>query len=542
MSQIKTVRAYTQKIDSKTMQDLDSLFISYGSCLDFFYRRFCGIKSMTAVQSWRKLRNQIRAEQAEIKNARKNSPDSTLAHLKLLPEQFHFQGRHWVEALQQCCMNLNSMWSNIGALLKKQVTANDNLTKYEKHYLYYVLSARPIWQAILLHQGEYYKTSKKSAYFKLKAELTDKELHRCHNYLRRITRKHKLYPKVTNNKCMLYDDMMYSIKAKDEKELLGIMTSKRGKKLWLVLTSPYCYSKQGNIQLILDRIKKRIEVHKSIKARTHDIDKKVKKLGTDKGLYNLLSCSDGNEYGLSFSTIAGKEASRITKRNSQRNHFIQLHKHLRLEKERLTASLPQKVHNNSQLKKQKHIYALTNKLKHLEKENLGSNLYHQQHNKAVDHMKSLIGLAVRTMLLTERPQVLAKEDLTFTKDKSKKAKNRYLAKVRNKLNSWVKGILNDRLEYQSLSYGVIDQDVNPAYTSQYCPECGAHFQERTGAHHEIALCPNCGKMNANTAAGKNILARLHDPEITLYTPYKEVKKILDQRYKEKATAKLAVAR
>ena len=36
-------------------------------------------------------------------------------------------------------------------------------------------------------------------------------------------------------------------------------------------------------------------------------------------------------------------------------------------------------------------------------------------------------------------------------------------------------------------------------------------------------------MNANTSAAKNILKRKNDNEISLYTPYKQVKKILDNR-------------
>ncbi|MCD5501953.1 transposase, partial [Lactobacillus delbrueckii subsp. lactis] len=46
-------------------------------------------------------------------------------------------------------------------------------------------------------------------------------------------------------------------------------------------------------------------------------------------------------------------------------------------------------------------------------------------------------------------------------------------------------------------------------------------------------CPNCGEMNANTAAAVNILRRADDKNITLYTPYKKVEKILEDRYANK---------
>lgn len=86
-----------------------------------------------------------------------------------------------------------------------------------------------------------------------------------------------------------------------------------------------------------------------------------------------------------------------------------------------------------------------------------------------------------------------------------------------------------RVEYYCQQYGIDFKDVNPAYTSQYCPNCGQHFTVRFGKHNEKTLCPNCGEMDCNIAASKNILARATDKEITLYTPYKKVKAILDQR-------------
>ncbi|MGC5254453.1 zinc ribbon domain-containing protein, partial [Escherichia coli] len=88
-----------------------------------------------------------------------------------------------------------------------------------------------------------------------------------------------------------------------------------------------------------------------------------------------------------------------------------------------------------------------------------------------------------------------------------KAANRYEAKVRRKLSSWTKGTLDDRIEYLCDCLGIRTVDVNPAYTSQFCPNCGARFSERKGTHHELTVCPNCGEMNANTAAAVNILRR-----------------------------------
>ncbi|WP_338361321.1 transposase, partial [Lactobacillus delbrueckii] len=114
----------------------------------------------------------------------------------------------------------------------------------------------------------------------------------------------------------------------------------------------------------------------------------------------------------------------------------------------------------------------------------------------------------------------AKEDLTFVKEKGVKSDNsRFARKMRKRLNSWTKGQLDERIVYLSSKNSIETHDVNPAYTSQYCPICGQHFEERYGSHHELTKCKKCGEMNANIAAAKNILSRLTDEEITLYTPY-----------------------
>lgn len=93
------------------------------------------------------------------------------------------------------------------------------------------------------------------------------------------------------------------------------------------------------------------------------------------------------------------------------------------------------------------------------------------------------------------------------------------------MSQWVKGYIDGRLEYK-LNYNSISTlDVNPAYTSQVCNICGS-FGVRDNA---TFVCDKCGKLDANINASKNILARKYDKEISKYTKYKEVKKILESR-------------
>ena len=169
----------------------------------------------------------------------------------------------------------------------------------------------------------------------------------------------------------------------------------------------------------------------------------------------------------------------------------------------------------------------------LEQNNIGRKSYEKSYRSAQETIRSFISCAINRMIEKEHPAVIAKEDLTFVKEKGVKSDNsRFARKMRKRLNSWTKGQLDERIVYLSSKNSIETHDVNPAYTSQYCPICGQHFEERYGSHHELTKCKKCGEMNANIAAAKNILSRLTDEEITLYTPYKRVKEILASRIKE----------
>ncbi|MGL5576112.1 MAG: zinc ribbon domain-containing protein, partial [Sarcina sp.] len=90
---------------------------------------------------------------------------------------------------------------------------------------------------------------------------------------------------------------------------------------------------------------------------------------------------------------------------------------------------------------------------------------------------------------------------------------------------WIKGYIRKKLEYKSDLNEIIYTYINPAYTSKVCSTCG-RFGER---NFEVFECSNCGKTHADINASKNILNRKDDKEINLYTPYKKVKKILENR-------------
>ncbi|MDA3847933.1 hypothetical protein PF595_00310 [Lactobacillus delbrueckii] len=266
---------------------------------------------------------------------------------------------------------------------------------------------------------------------------------------------------------------------KDDSSYLEIMTAKCRKKKQFKLTGPYCYAnkkKRGDIQLILDREKKRLEVHRAIKAVAYEIHKPRKKLGMDKGLATLISCSSGQEYGADFSKLVGAEVERLNDRNTNRNEYIQSAKELREEKFVLQEKLAKDYSAKTKKRIRHRIGSLERQIARPEEHYLGSKLYHRQHERKQRNMERVMNTSIRQMLVVEDRDVLVKEDLTFTKEKLLKASNRYEAKVRRKLSSWTKGRLDKRIEYLCGSLGIQTIGVNPAYTISVLSKMWCAFQ------------------------------------------------------------------
>ena len=161
--------------------------------------------------------------------------------------------------------------------------------------------------------------------------------------------------------------------------------------------------------------------------------------------------------------------------------------------------------------------------------NLGKIKYNKKKKRYDATAKSFVNRELNRLIREEKPSVIGIENLAFVSWDDKLPKH-----VRRKLARWLKGYIDERLEFKCNLNGIKYEYVNAAYTSQECHLCGCLGVRPTQAKF---ICFNCGEMNADENAAKTIKKRLHDTEITLYTPYKEVKKILEKR---KATLMAAI--
>lgn len=513
---VKVESVYLSKEDTIILR---RLFKKVMKCKNHIYGQFHGIKSLEKIQKPLKLRTYM------INYYKDNN-------LMLPEKRYRFLNKHYVRALIDACSNLKSNWSNLANTLKTMVRENDNIEQSEKAYLYYILSSPSLWFSVLNRKD--FKENNKLKSFKVLEE----RKHYLFNYLRRITRKKKFKtPKSFDLKSISLDEGIYSIETINNNSFINIATDISRQRIKVKLKSKWCYKDTGNLQLIFIDSKKGkayIKIHKCIETKpktlkTYKENKELDEctlntLGVDKGYHDLLSCSDNNEYGKSIGDLFTKYSNILNKRNTNRNYFIQLHKDYVNQLKEIDLLLQNEKDKDLKTKLLILKKEILEKIKHIETYNLGNALYSKQNERIRNTIEQEINIAIKEMISTSNPSVIAKESLKFEKTSNKGSR------FNRNMSNWLKGFLDERLEHIAGLNGIEIEDVNPAYTSKFCAKCGAKLIKRKGKHSEIGICPNCGEINANTNAAKNILARLNDEEITLYTPYKKVDKILLDRY------------
>jgi transposase len=95
-----------------------------------------------------------------------------------------------------------------------------------------------------------------------------------------------------------------------------------------------------------------------------------------------------------------------------------------------------------------------------------------------------------------------------------------------RMSSWAKGVLAEALDSVCTQRKARHILVNGAYTSQMDSTNGLLEGKRKGDKFYRA---NGDVLQADHNAALNVLARLNDNEISLFTPYKEVRRILLSR-------------
>ena len=312
--------------------------------------------------------------------------------------------------------------------------------------------------------------------------------YKSNNELHRLVRK--LIPKGVSkaDNIICLDEGCYTF----EQDILLVTGLRKRKMLSIPLTTKY--RPKGNFKIILkedNRCELRVNFKYQTKVQT---EKPYEAIGVDKGYTEVFTDSTGERHGNDFGKLLTKKSDFLKEKYKNRNKLYAIMK---------------KANEKGDKKKANNI----------KKNNLDNKKLNRQKEKANIELKEIIYKAAKT--LAQKAKVIAIEDLTF-KTKSTKFKN-----VNRRLSSWIKSTIDEAISKYCFIYGTKLVYVNAAYTSQgdsryNCALVGKRIGNSFIGFDEVVL-------DADINAALNILARLYDQEISLYTPPEKVKEILIKR-------------
>ncbi len=312
-------------------------------------------------------------------------------------------------------------------------------------------------------------------------------------------------PRVHVRRSMTLDSTLYRVLNRHGRLFVSIATLTPGKRLVLPLRGTGRIS--GNIRIVFDAGRRTAFVHTTYDVRVPAIPPVGSPVGLDAGVTEVLASSSGEKYGLGYGALLDHLSSKTTATGRARNRLFQLANHAA---ERGDAAKAMRIQRN----------------------NLGHKKLRVQRERGEAAVKTLVGQAVR-QALRDRPAVVAMEDLSHLRGRTK---SRRLSRI---VSRWARSILRERLEFRTQAGCSRLETVNAAYTSQTCPNPACGYVHRDNRHGDRFHCLHCGwDGDADVVAGMNLLSRMGDAEIHLWTPMEHVKAILLRRFRRRKETRL----
>jgi hypothetical protein len=220
----------------------------------------------------------------------------------------------------------------------------------------------------------------------------------------------------------------------------------------------------------------------------------VQALGIDKGYTEAFTDSDGAAHGVAFGAVLShySDAASATGKSRNRLHV--------LEKRHREAGRIAKANRIRQC-------------------NLGRQKIDKRKNRAQKQLRTLAFQAAHSIV--DKAAVVASEDLT-----SPIAAKQHWKRYNRRMSAWAKGVLAEALDSVCMQRKASHVLVCGAYTSQMDSITGLLQGKRVGDKFYRA---NGDVLQADHNAALNVLARLDDPDISRFTPYRQVRRILIAR-------------
>ncbi|WP_276981977.1 zinc ribbon domain-containing protein [Ferrimicrobium acidiphilum] len=214
-------------------------------------------------------------------------------------------------------------------------------------------------------------------------------------------------------------------------------------------------------------------------------------IAVDKGYTEAFVDSDGEVHGVGLGEIMTEYSDKASKTGQARNRLYAL----------------EKKHREA---------GRTAKADRIKTNNLGTKKINARKDKAQKQIRNIAFRAAHS--------VVDKASLVISEDLSRPiAKRRPWKKYNRRMSAWARGTLAEALESTTQQRKARHVLVNAAYTSQMDPN--THLLEGKREADKF-YCANGDVLQADFNAALNLLHRYSDQEITLYTPHREVRRIL----------------
>lgn len=306
------------------------------------------------------------------------------------------------------------------------------------------------------------------------------------SYLSRKMRKYFKHGKTNVDNQILLDTESYTI-GKQNGVWLNVQSLEKGNRISIPLNSSH--KPTGTLRLILNQ--GIVEIHYTVEASDNCSCKPCgnQEVGVDKGYTEVFTDSDKERHGESLGDLLSKESDYLKQKYARRNKI--------------------KVIANNKPHKMDKIY----------KNNLG--------RKKLDDRKRKHTANVRDKVFKATHSVVDKAHTVVCEDLTKEIKGKSYGKNQNRrLSAWVKGLIAEALNSVTERRCSTLVYVPAAYTSQTDSRYGALLGNRKG---DLFYCFDGVVLDADHNAAQNILSRLNDPDIGLYTSYKKIREILEER-------------
>ncbi len=320
-------------------------------------------------------------------------------------------------------------------------------------------------------------------------------------FLRRSLRKALgTPPRVHLRRSAALDDTLYRIFEKNGRQYVAVASLTPGKRLILPLQGKGRIS--GNVRVVLDFDRKTVAIHMPYEVRVPAVPADGPNIGLDAGVTEVLASSSNEKYGLGYGKLLETLSEETTDTGKARNKLFQIATKAEMRGDGAKAS-------------------------RIRRNNLGRKKLRVKRERGEAAVKTVVGQAVRAAL-RDGPAVVAVEDLSHLRGRTK---SRKLSRI---VSRWARSALRERLDFRTQAGCSCLKTVNAAYTSQTCPNPACGFVHRDNRHGDRFHCLECGwDGDADVAAGMNLLARVGDPEIHLWTPVDRVKAILTERFQRR---------